>query len=325
MESRLLRLTKDVYFNRSGVLLAISVSVAMGLGLLALRTSGAKQQILIAISTSLFASTLFAFLQTMLTSLRYEALMSQSIEDGIESATRRVLEEVALQQREFVPSDVYPAARTPDVRFNRDFMRDMRRTKRFLFRGVTGRYTIARLWSESRVFDEVHLLIANPLNLRGMEPRVTHVISSGEAGIKYEEIERRLVTEIYETVVCARLASAKCRSFTLHFLNEPQVDRVEVLDDALYLTLYSDSTERGTNFPRTVRFKATSSVYAIYMSQLVRSMDAAEQSMVIRASATDQEVLDWLARLGRTASSEDLRSYEAQFTTFARQFSNDSA
>lgn len=322
MESSLLKLTKDVYFNRTGVLLLIAIAISGALIYFAVKSTGVEKEVLIAISTSLVASTVFAFLQTMLTGLRYEALVAQSISDSIESATRRVLEQTSSLQREFVPSVVYAASAIPDPKFNRDLTNDLRSTERYFFRGVTGRYAVARLHLADTVFDEVHILVAHPLDRRSTDARVTHIASYVETNTNYQDIQTRLTDEIFETIVGARLASVKCRRLTLHFLKEPQVDRVELFDTALYLTLYSDAAERGAKFPRTLRFGMASSLYKIYSSQLFRLRDSAENSVVIRPSTTDDELLAAIALLGGAGSAADLNSYESRFITFAKQLAS---
>lgn len=283
------------------------------------------REILIAISTGLFVSIFLAFLQAAFTSWRFEGLIRQAIENAIENRSSRTLTTSAQHQLEFLPSAVYPGAKTPDVRFNQDLMNDLRNSSRYLFRGVTGRYTVARLWLETRSFDDVHILVANPQNPRGMESRISHIVSYLEPAGTFVEIQARQIDAIYETIVAARLVSAKCRCLTIHLLNEPQVDRVELFDHAIYLTLYSDSgsVETGTTFPKTVRFDGTSALYKIYSAQLSRSRDTAAESVVLKPSTTDAELCTLLTKLGRPCDVYMVRRYETQFKNFASEFKND--
>ncbi len=324
-DSKLLTVTKALYFNRSGVVLLFAVLLAGVLALAAQGRTANERDILIAISTGLFASALLAFLQTLFTSLQFEAVIRQTIENAIENKIKDVLLESAQEHREFLPSQVYPGAKTPDKRFNQDLMNDLRKSARYVFRGVTGRYTVARLWLERCSFDEVHILVGNPQIPRGMESRISHIISYLEPESVFVDVQKKQLDAIYETIVAARLVSAKCRCVTVHLLNEPQVDRVELFDNAMYLTLYSDSPETGTRFPKTVRFDSTSILYKIYSTQLSRSRDTAAESLVLKPSTSDEELCEILIKLGKASDVYVLRKYEIQFKTFANQFRDDIA
>lgn len=323
MDSKTLKLLREIYFNRNGILLLVVSGIGTWTAYEGYGSTGFRKELLVAISTGLYASALFAFLQSLLTGLKYEALVAQSIEERIESATRRVLEQAMSLQREFLPAAEYPAAMSPDRRFNRDLTADLRSTQRYFFRGVTGLYTMSRVLATKATLDEVHILVANPQYPRSMEARVTHIVSYIEPGSKYEEVFAKLSDEIVQTVVAARLAASRCRSLTLYLQNEPQVDRVELFDKSLFLTLYSDSADRDAKFPRSLRFDNTSSLYRIYMAQLSRSRDWATSSISIRPTTTDNELINFIGNFGVTVDSSGLRDHEAKFAEFSKKFEAD--
>lgn len=321
-----LQLVRQVYFNRSGVLLLLAALSATLLTIWAITSPDAQRQVLLAISAGLFASTLYALLETGLTALRYEAVLQETVRAAVDDALSTAIELNTGHQREFLPTNIYPASMSPDPGFNRDVTHDLQQTARYIFRGATGRYTVARIANQPSVFESVVIMVADPRGANGLGPRIPHLVSFADPEDSYADVQTRLVDEIYETIVGARSAAAKCHRLEIALVDDPQVDRVELMDSAVYLTLYSETTAGTARFPKSLRFASSSSIWRIYSAQLERSVDSVALRFHVTPDTTDDELREILRRLGHAENDKAvIQRYESSFRTFASEFMREAA
>lgn len=321
MQPNLLKLTKDVYFNRSGILLLLVVFVATFFAFMAWKSAGIEKEIFIAIATGLYASTLFSFLQTMLTGLRYEEVVSQSIEASIEKATGKILARADKINAEFLPDTIFPPSDSSSKSFNAQLSLDLSGTKKYFFLGITGRFAIARIAKSKSILEEAHIFVANPFGERSIDHRVRHVTSFIEGTGDYKKTKSKLIAEILQALAASPNAAVKCRKLVFYLTDEQIIDRAELFDTSLYLTLYSDEQKREARFPRTLKFDKSSSMYQILYSQTAREMARAEKVIEVTPETDLSTLSAKLNEMGGDINAKSLEIHKKSFDDFSNKLS----
>lgn len=334
-DRRVFQLVKEVYYNRSGILLLLAVLVAVGIGAYSLNTEGRASQVYLAIATSLFATTLFAFLQTSLTALRYEAVLQESVVQTVgrlgEDLLQAVDQQMTAQRRTLLEeigrhdvnreTEVYDPSPRPDPKFNADITESLSNTSRYTFKGVTGRLAAVRLYTlTSRNCQEAHLIIAHPQSPSGFESRIAHILSYVDDTTR-EEVLEDIRDSVLLTLVGARLAAPKFQTLSIDFVSDSQVNRLEIFDREVYLTLFSDTSDKGVTYPRTKRYSRRSDMYQVLTSETGRLRKNAKLSIIMRSSTTDDEIIGYAKQLGyEDFGPSQLAATRASFLTTAEAF-----
>lgn len=316
MNNNILSLTRQVYFNRSGILLLIVIIIASIFAVLAYRSVGIEKDIYVAIATGLYSTAAFSFLQSMITGLRYEEVVSQSIEDSVKKAMNKALNDLDLIHKEFLPEEIFPASDIEDNRFNSKIRSDITLTRRYTFLGVTGRYAIARLVESQNILDEAHIVIADPFSDGCIEHRVRHLAKYSRTQDAFLIHKQKIISEILEAVSGAPLAAIKCKKLILYFMSKPIVDRFEMFDRCVYLTLFSDERRTAAKFPRTLQFNSDTSSYKIISTFFSPASLDASRAIVVTPESSLEYIKGKLVEMGGSDEKIDIGLCRSNFERF---------
>ena len=198
------------------------------------------------------------------------------LRDMIERSVRRIfaafaaevlaaIREIRPQNSLHLPEASYPVASSPDPAFNRDLNRSFISSTSYTFQGITARYNIARFAALETRFDQVHIIVANPVELDSVVTRLMNRRFGAEAGARRAELAQRVradvINDIWTAVVGAHQCWQKAGRIEFCFLADPPVDRAEIFDNDMFLARFSDPASRSFEFPATCRFLKDSMVY----------------------------------------------------------------
>jgi len=223
--------------------------------------------------------------------------------------------------REFFPTHVFEPTAEPDPVFNRLMMQDLQNTRQYLFRGFSGRHAAARLLL-SRAEWEFRAVVSDPGNLSGISGRARYLIRQSAADVDHDTINARLLDEIRIGLVGLYLARSRCTRMEVTVISDPPIDRLEIFDDSVWVTLYSDARTTSP-YPRTLRFGEGSFIYAMERAEFVRiSASRHAQHLVITPNTTREDFIAQFEKVtGTTLTEEEFLELNAEFYNFLREFS----
>jgi hypothetical protein len=271
------RLLRELYFNRTGLLFLLTVLLAIGMYALAAHTHGDASTFWLTLATGIVATSAYAAFTVLLTTKQFDAFLrttiEQSVRNNIATATAELTNTVRQQNSAYVPVTSYPATNSPDPVFNRDLNRSFMSSERYIFQGVTARYNIARLASSDTTFDLVRIVVANPMEPDSVVARAKHAKHNMEGGFSdadFAHVRADLIDDIWMSIAGAYLCWRKADRIEFCFLSDPPVDRAEIFDTEMFLTRYSDPGSRGFEFPAACRFLRDSMPYQMQAKDCAR-------------------------------------------------------
>lgn len=274
-----------------------------------------------ALGTGLFVSAAFGAAQALITGHITFDLLRQNVVSEVERMRRdfatEVTDIVGRSNPRFLPQHVFRDTREPDKDFNKQISADLKQSNQFWFRGVSARYTAVRLFACPNASLDAHLVLPDIADARSLDARAGYLIRQGLENGSQSDVLRRIRKSATVGLVGLYFARQQCASLEILLTPNPSLDRVELYDSAVWVTLFS-SVASGTRFPETLRFGKDS---------LLRSMQYEEcrqlkQSSTVRKFEFPRHMtdLDFLRQYremtGEDLSVEELAELAAEFERF---------
>jgi hypothetical protein len=234
---------------------------------------------------------------------------------------RDLTEEYRALNSEFYPSHVCEPTSAPDPAFNRLMMEDLNNTRQYFFRGFSARYAAARLLLANSVERELRVVIADPRDRGSINSRARYLLRQPSEQASYQDIQSRLYAEVCVGLVGLYVARDRCSRIDITVVSNPPVDRFEVFDDSVWVSLYSDPAG-ALSYPRTLRFLRSSFIYNMQRSEILRISNSRSELHVQLDPATDLDEFFALFEkiTGRRLSSKSCKTLEDEFHAFRAQF-----
>ena len=313
---------QEIFWTRTGLLLLILVVVSgLAMVLSANLDPGVGKNLVTALSTGTLVSAIVGFGQTLITATATQRAMLTPLVEESRQALRDLADEYRSMNREFFPTHVFEPTAEPNPAFNRLMMQDLQNTRQYLFRGFSGRHAAARLLLSKSEW-EFRGVVADPANASGIGGRARYLIRHSPANIDIDTIQARLLEEIRMGLVGLYLARSRCSRMEVTVISDPPLDRLEIFDDSVWVTLYSDA-HAPAEYPRTLRFSEGSFIYNMERAEFGRiSASRHAHHLVITPDLSRQE---FIARFEKITNSrlteEQFLELNAEFYNFLREFS----
>lgn len=314
---------QELFWTRTGLLLLIllvvsgtSMWTSSGLD------PGTAKNLLAALGTGTMVSAVVGFGQTLITATAAQRAMVTPVIEESRRALRELSAEYRALNQEFFPTHVFEATTDPDPTFNALMMRDLKDTRQFCFRGFSGRHAAVRLL-HSHAEWEVRAVVADPRERTAISGRARHLVRNAGVDADYEGIQATLHEEIRIGLVGLYLARARCSVVDVTVIADPPLDRLEMFDDSVWITLYSDVAGVASLYPRTLRFSEGSFIYSMERADFARLRGARDAGRFqITPDTTRAEFLAHFERVTGTALSQKrFQELEAKFHAFRHDFS----
>jgi hypothetical protein len=313
---------QEIFWTRTGLLLLILVVTSgLAMALSANLDPGVGKNVVTSLATGTLVSAIVGFGQTLITATATQRAMLTPLVDESRQALRDLADEYRSMNREFFPTHVFEPTAEPDPAFNRLMMQDLQNTRQYLFRGFSGRHAAARLLLSKSEW-EFRGVVADPNNASGISGRARYLIRHSPANVDIDTIQARLHEEIRMGLVGLYLARSRCSRMEVTVISDPPLDRLEIFDDSVWVTLYSDA-HAPAEYPRTLRFSEGSFIYNMERAEFGRiSASRHAHHLVITPDLSRQE---FIARFEKITNSrlteEQFLELNAEFYNFLRQFS----
>ena len=284
------------------------------------RTHGTISQFWLAIGSAILASTLYSFVQTLLTTRQFNRFLSSTIQDDIrkeitESADQ-AMEIFRSSRQRYLPAKTYQAQKSFDPKFNRDLNDNLNRSAHYIFRGMSARFAVTRLALIESPPRDVRLIVADPSRPDAVDFRARHEVDSGNAQ-DFDQAKQDILDGIHLSIAGAYLTRRRFDHIEFHFTPLPHVDRVEICDDDIYITRFSDNAGERVTFPVTSRFEHESLLYQMFFvdcNSLISSPYLTR--LEIPGALSETEFLDRLAAIKITLEPERWQAMKEQFQVF---------
>nr|WP_240519485.1 hypothetical protein [Amycolatopsis antarctica] len=286
-------------------------------------SAGTGKTLVNSLGTGTMISAVVSFGQTLITSnASQKALVAPVIEES-----RRTLQELSAEYRslnqEFFPTDVFEAGNEPDPGFNQLLMQDLRATKQYFFRGFSGRHAAARLLL-SHTEPEVRVVIADPREATTGSGRARYLLRHEGAEADLDEIRTRLRDETWMGLAGLYAARSRCTQIEVTVVDDPPLDRMEMFDSCVWVTLYSDTEGAKALYPRTLRFAEKSYIYGMERTEFLRVCNArGGKHFHIAPDMPEEEFLGLFEKLtGARLPSAQFQELDDKFRAFLQEFSS---
>jgi hypothetical protein len=120
---------------------------------------------------------------------------------------------------------------------------------------------------------------------------------SGSEGKTLSDIAQDIREEILSSVVALFDCRDVC-SIELGFVANTSPVRMEIFDNAIYISLYRMTESLRSTHPATVRFAKESQTYQIFRDECRRQLDISALRRRFTARDSDTELLEYLLSLG---------------------------
>jgi hypothetical protein len=301
------------------------------------------KEALISVSTSLFASLVFARLYSSIVERHHQAAMNAEIARNVKSAVEEIKQaeqgyiqrivdhtvakieeldkshyhEISTHFRELIPARSFPPTDKPEKGFNQLLTDELLRSRTYFFKGVTGRYIAARLATARRQNLACKVLLSDPSSkdlLRlYVKDRFGITLSGNEMETRIEQVKR----EIFMTIIDLFAWTRWTTPVELKLYRGPVFYRTEILDEFFIISFFTSHVTLPTAFPTTYLYKRDSFYYETYLTDFNQAFELADKSIILNSKTTEENLHDFLNRIGC-----DL-SLLPQLREEAEQFRND--
>jgi hypothetical protein len=213
------------------------------------------------VAASLLASAVFAIAQTFLTSHRFVRL----VEDSVAGVSRDISSEVVgllnHQARSYLPMTEYPETSGYDHTFNHDLSTSISQSRTYLFNGLTGKYVGPRLRNSHRL-GSVTVIVGDPTSNGSVVAKVYQSDQKKIApGADLTQFENTLRDDIDLCVAGLFSNRLKHDSIRLVLTALPALDRHEITDQALFISIFTENRREKLLYPQTLAFDPTTIWY----------------------------------------------------------------
>ena len=317
-------LLQELFWTRTGLLLlALVVTSGGSLAFASTMDQGALRAFLTSVGTGTLISAVVGFGQTLITSSAAQRALVTPVVEESRKALRDLTAEYRALDREFFPTHVFEPTARPDPAFNQVMMQDLERTRLYVFRGFAGRYAACRLLlSQSEC--ELRAVLADPRDDDAISGRARYLLRNEGADGDYDSIVAKLREQISIGLVGLFLARGRCSRIDLTIVSDPPLDRMELFDDSVWLTLYSNTSAGVIRlYPRTVRFSEGSFIYGMERAEFLRiSNSKAGLHVLITPGTSRADFLALFEKITGNALTEDgFAALEEKFHRFRKEFS----
>lgn len=320
------QLLRALYFNRTGILFLLMAIVSIGMILGSARTHGGVSQFWLGLGAATIATTCYSFVQVLLTTSQFNTFLTTAIETDIQQAlargTAEAMETFRRMQAKYLPVATYPALDAPDPRFNRELNEAMSSSARYLFRGLSARYAVARLSLLQRPPRDVTLIIADPTTPSAVDFRARHDAADA-TDAAFDRAKQEILDGIYMSIAGAYITRRRYDRIEFGLTPIPHVDRVELCDDAVFITRFSEDEGARSRFPATLRFARDSLIYQMFYRDCSSVMTSSAVLHVVLPGDLPEE--DFLAKLdvaGISLSQERWEEMKLKFREFQARVSS---
>ncbi|MEU8275813.1 hypothetical protein ACFYOK_10125 [Microbispora bryophytorum] len=317
--------------------LAMVVSFAGGVFLTLLDKRLSMTSALSAIGLNLVASVVFALVFSWLSGNIQQRILLESVQDEhrlalqeqqaiaekmsvrVEDVSRQLFDKLAGYETQYMPAASYDASSDLNSEFNKDVSQSLAVTSNYAFRGTSAKFVPVRLKKTPRGnLREVKIVMLDPRSDNVIRARAAERIEQHSfSGKSVEAVAAKIRDEILMSIVALFDHRYIC-PMNIALVQETAVTRLEVFDDALYVSWYRGPNSTKVPFPETFKFRRGSFLYDVYAQEIYRRYDIADHTFQLWQKTTEEQLSKFLAELvGSPVGEGELTRWRNDYAAFA--------
>lgn len=176
------------------------------------------------------------------------------------------------------PRTIFPSSDHPRRDFNDIFMMDLTRSKSLLFRGISARHTAARLRAHRDSEMDVAVIVPDLRVPESLSNRIDYIRKFELPATGVDALRARVKHQVAVGLVGLYQARFDCSGISITLSPSPPLDRYEILQNGLWVTLFSEVNALASQYPRALRFDNDSLMFQMQRSEFVRLRDSSPSS-----------------------------------------------
>ncbi|MEO3862424.1 hypothetical protein [Acrocarpospora sp. B8E8] len=318
--------------------LALVACFSVGIALTLFDDDLRQSAVLSSIGLNLIASVIFAVVFSWLSGNVQQRILLENVRAeqarslaAQESATQSMLAKVSELSTElfvklagyegrFMPQATYDASDDPVVAFNKDISRSLEQSSSYAFRGTSAKFVPIRLKKAPRgSLRSVKIIMLDPrsrpvLNARAAERMEQKNSNNGSIDAMIEDIKEEIFMSVIALYDCRLFCSPE-----IVFVQETTATRIELFDDAIYLSWYQGPESTTKRFPETLKFGRDTFLFRVFAQDFHRRHSLEDSVLRLTRETTESELMQQLSALiGRSCTSSDLVKWRAAHAHFAQ-------
>jgi DNA-binding SARP family transcriptional activator len=194
----------------------------------------------------------------------------------------------------YLPTHTFPGTNRPDPDFNAWLMRDLAASNVYIFRGVSAKYVPDRVRAQGRMLETLRVVMLDfeseePLRLRALDVMNNMPDRGHSLDEEVGRLRRTLLGAIVGLFDCRRLCP-----IDVGLVPSTSVDRIELFDAAVYVSLYHGETSKGQVYPETSRYGRDSVAYQQHRLDCNRMLEVATRRLEFRSQQSDEDLVSLL-------------------------------
>jgi hypothetical protein len=307
----------------NGLLITSCTALFISIAIYSFSDKSSFKDQLYSIAASLIASTIFAWVFNFFANKEFVRLIKEEISDEGCIIASNVIDEISHFYSSYIPSSVYMPTSGVDIDFNRDLEKDLRESNVYLFQGVSAKYVSARVKHSNHNISVLKTIILNPLDIRSISIRANDRLKNP----KYRDqsnVSDEIKNEIYMSVIALFDCRMTCTVEIAYCLGT-SVARLEIFDEALYVSLYHTDKAQLREFPETLRYSKKSMQYNLHRMDSFREFDVAERKVTFDRETKEDELVKHLKEIGMNpVNAHIIMKYRERHKAFSDKFIADS-
>jgi hypothetical protein len=277
--------------------LSYVVTILAAIVLVVLDKRLTRDEVLGALGLNLMSSAVFGIIFATLSSRVQEQKLEADLEDKFDRLARGIAVHLAESNKKFLPASVYLPSDGFDTQFNADLSRSISGSSFYGFRGLSPRYVPPRLLIARHPPQQVRVCSVDPaeekiLARHASDRRMRPGLGDIPLSELVEAVRREIVVSIVALFDCRHVCPVE-----LVYTQDTSVDRVEILDDSIYVSWYHGPSSPGHLFPEAYRYLRGSVRYETERLDMNRKAEICEKRVLFSSSHRETDLAAHLNEL----------------------------
>lgn len=303
------------------LLLASAVILGGGVALAFLDKDLDSSEIASAIGLNLIASVLFALIFSYISGTIQERLLLERIEGSISKVSQELFVKLAGYQDHYMPTITYGAGEQWQRAYNDDVTASLLESASYAFRGTSAKYVASRLRRVPRgKLRRIDIVMLDPRSDQALQARADIKQAQTRTSKEVSELAEEIKNEILLSVV-ALFDFRHSHELKIAFVANVAATRIELFDDAAYISWYQGPESADKPFPESLKFTKGTFPYEVQAQEVHLSKGLAGYTMEITRNTNQADLLRHLEELARRpVTPGDVQAWREEHAKLVEDF-----
>ncbi|MFJ4623874.1 hypothetical protein [Streptomyces sp. NPDC088812] len=308
---------------RFAFLFSATLTLSAGILLAFQDPSLSRAAVLSSLGLNLVASVVFALIFSFFSTERQERALGENLDDQFSELSRALLVQIAETQRTYMPNRRYPATDSFDPDFNRDLNTSIASTASYVFRGPSARYVATRLAHVHHNPASVRISMVDPSDESALYRRAAdRRLWPSSSGKSNAQLRDEMQDEILMSIVALFDYRHVC-PVEIIYTADPSVYRMEMTDDAVYISWYHADASLAKEMPESLRFQNGTFLYGLLQLETRRLFELSKKGVTFSSAQGDDYLEEHLRTVsGRNVVSTEISAWRAEHTRYTAPFAD---